>query len=41
VNDARGAEVFDKVAGFEQGCGGHATPAARVPQRVTWLLEEG
>ena len=26
VDDARGAEVFDQVAGFEQGCEGHAAP---------------
>lgn len=41
VDDARGAEIFDEVAGFEQGFGGHAAPAARVPQAATWMLAEG
>ena len=39
VDDACGAEVFDELAGFEQGCGGHAAPEIRVPQGATWLLE--
>ncbi len=38
VDDARGAEVFDEVAGFEQGFGGHAAPEARVPQGATSML---
>ena len=41
VDDARRAEVFDKIAGFEQGCEGHAAPEKRVPQGATWLQVEG
>ena len=36
-----GAEVFDKIAGFEQGCEGHAAPEIRVSQGATWLEVEG